>query len=145
MRFWLWGAAAAVVLAVVGGVLVLGNRDMADEPVALVGTWRPVSITGFVVDEERRASNRSEPVITFRGDLTAQVSDGCNVGQIRYRTEAGGGFSGDTSGPWTDIGCENVPNTDVLAKAVRVDVRGDDLTFYGPAGDELGRYARMSG
>jgi hypothetical protein len=90
------------------------------------------------------------PLISFSADGSWSGSDGCNGWEGTYAV--GSVVRADkplvaatfhaTAGLQTLIGCNNVPNRDVVTKATRVAVVNRTLAFYAKNGSELGRYLR---
>ncbi|MBM7776392.1 heat shock protein HslJ [Actinokineospora baliensis] len=139
-------AAVVVAVALVGGVIAL--RDTAGTtsstaaggapmPAAgVTGTWEPLFVVG-----DSQALRPKPPLIHFGPDGRWTASDGCNDSQGRYTT-GGPSFTATPEGGTTYIACDNVPNQAVLTKATTFTLRGDQLTFYDAAGQELGTYRR---
>ncbi|GAA3037606.1 META domain-containing protein [Actinokineospora globicatena] len=147
-------AAGVAVLGLAGGAVYVaenGPPDMtatavgaAQRPgaaIGVVGSWEPVSVTGF---SGSLLTPRSQaPWITLTGDGRWSASDGCNTTSGRYKA-GGDQFAATTEGPSTLIGCANVPNAHVLTHAATYAVRGEELIFYGTDGAELGTYRRVA-
>ncbi|MFI7586565.1 META domain-containing protein [Spongisporangium articulatum] len=110
----------------------------------IVGTWRPLGITGWAKPPTADDMGFAEAVISFRADGTWLGSDGCNGLGGKYRLESTGTFSMPGPVSSTLIGCVNVPNLDVLLKATHVVVVGKALVFQAADGAVLGVYARTS-
>ncbi|GLZ38626.1 META domain-containing protein [Actinokineospora sp. NBRC 105648] len=144
-------AAAVVVLAIGGGIAVTRTVEPMETSAAgaaaprsagtLVGTWRPIEVAAMgLVDDN--AMRRNPPNIEFTADGQWTASDGCNTSAGRY--EQSPTFSARTTRPTTLIGCDNVPNEDVLVRATGYDLIGDRLVFHGEGGEVLGTYQRVN-
>nr|WP_239063304.1 META domain-containing protein [Streptomyces sp. SID13031] len=104
----------------------------------VVGSWRPVRLSGFTTLKTARPD---DPIITFNADGTWIGSDGCNGLSGTYSIGQRGEFTSKSNGQ-REAGCENVPHTAVLAAAKRITSTKTDLTFYAGDGREVARYAR---
>jgi hypothetical protein len=82
-----------------------------------------------------------EPYVELKADRTWTGSDGCNTGGGRW-TGGSGGTLLATSGPVTEIGCDNHPAMGWLYEARRAAIDGDQLVLLDAAAKELGRLAR---
>ncbi|MEO6086312.1 MAG: hypothetical protein ABIQ18_24685 [Umezawaea sp.] len=110
----------------------------------LVGGWVPESLTGLLTGAADHGIDRNDLLIKFGADGNGRITDGCFWQQIVYRVDSNGGFSSEL-GPRTFPHCTDVAIDQVVGAAVRIEVRGEQLTFYDKAGAELGRYARSAG
>jgi heat shock protein HslJ len=158
-RTWLISGAAAAAVAVVAAVSfsLAGPSQSSPQPAAgnpassgsnaqapaataqtVVGTWRPVRLSGFATLKTARPD---DPTITFKADGTWIGSDGCNGINGTYSIGQRGEFS-SKSGSQRMVGCDNVPHTAVLAAAKRIASDKTGLTFYAGDGREVARYAR---
>lgn len=108
--------------------------------VRIVGTWRPVWIAGFA---DPIPPTPRPATVRFDADGRWVGSDGCNGLGGSYRVDPSGAFSGRLEGMHTQIGCNNVPNEDVLPRATRVEVGDATLTFRSVDDRELARYVRV--
>lgn len=118
-----------------------GEASTTPPDVAIVGSWRPVSIAGYVPPAGDPNAYVAAP-ITFDGQHRLHGTDGCNRFDLTYRVTRDGSFS-VSEGAMTAIGCANVPNDQVTARARRVVVDGGVLTFFDGTGQLLGRYQRI--
>ncbi|WP_166665296.1 META domain-containing protein [Kribbella caucasensis] len=159
-RTWLASGLAAATMAAVG-VTIAVTTPAGNEPAgvstsstsastqtqaeALLGSWRPVDIVGFdnskLPPSGPPAADRA-PNIGFTSDGRWHGSDGCNGIGGTYRAGDDGSISAD-AGPQHLIGCDNVPNSIVLQRAVRFAIDGRSLTFSAADGQRLGTYERV--
>ena len=109
-----------------------------DPAVAIIGTWRPIEITGYQVPSAYPEALRTA-TITFGSDHHLRGSDGCNRFDVLYRVARDDSLSVD-QGPMTAIGCANVPNDRVTADAARITFEDGRLTFLDQGGAVLGTY-----
>lgn len=140
---------AAAALAV-SGVAVVGvavaNDDKpppgvdptATSPAALIGSWRPTYVRSFTKLDK---IGRDAPTITFGDDGQWHGSDGCNG--IGGTYDAGPGKLHAEAGPQTAIGCDNVPNGEVLVGSAHFRVSGTVLTLYDGNWVKLANYSRL--
>ena len=121
----------------------VGRPDVGPGPLptALVGTWRPLRITGYRVPAAYPDALAQAPV-TFGSSGSWRASDGCTMTTGTYTLDSGGRIS-VTSGPTTAIGCAGVPNAVVLSQAATVQVTGDRLTLRSAPGGVLATYQRV--
>jgi heat shock protein HslJ len=112
-----------------------------DLPSAVVGTWRPVEITGYRVPADYPDAFRTA-TITFTSDHRLRGSDGCNRFDVSYHVSRDGSIRVG-QGAMTLIGCANVPNDQVTGRAARVAFEDGLLTFVDQDGDVLGSYGRV--
>jgi heat shock protein HslJ len=110
--------------------------------IAVIGSWRPVSIPGYT-PPARFPDAFADAPITFDSRHRLWGTDGCNGFDVSYRVARDGSISVG-EGASTSIGCANVPNDRVTAKARRLVVDGDALTLFDGDGRVLGRYQRIS-
>jgi heat shock protein HslJ len=104
------------------------------------GRWIPVETVG-----SDRWDDRLRPHARFDVDGTWHGSDGCNG--------LGGRWSMDTqTGEWlastlgqTEIGCDNVDVSGMVAPPRAVGIDGDELVFYASDGAETGRFVADQG
>lgn len=110
----------------------------------LVGRWTPVSLTGVDLGAADHRTDKNVGPIEFGADGTGKTSNDCNSPQIAYWVDSGGEF---TVAYYTDslTNCLSGRNHRVVEQAVRIEIRGELLTFYDVAGAELGRYVRSAG
>jgi heat shock protein HslJ len=132
---------AVVFLLLLGAVLV-AFRQLTIDPVskqasALLGTWRPTSITGFPLDE----APADRATITFNADGHWTGSDGCNALGGKFKATATK-ISTYDPGPQTAIGCNNVPNANVLEQAAHWKATSTTLTLYNESSAALATYTR---
>jgi heat shock protein HslJ len=158
-RTWLISGAAAAAVAVIAAVSfslasqshstpqpAAGNPASAGSNVqapaataqTVVGTWRPVRLSGFAT---LKAARPDDPTITFKADGSWVGSDGCNGLEGTYTIGQRGEFT-SKSGAQRMVGCDNVPHTAVLAATKRITIDKTGLTFYAGDGREVARYAR---
>jgi heat shock protein HslJ len=158
-RTWVISGAAAAAVAVVAAVSfsLAGPHQSTPQPAAgnpastgsnaqapaataqtVVGTWRPVRLSGFTT---LKAARPDDPTITFKPDGTWVGSDGCNGLNGTYSIGQRGEFS-SKSGSQRMVGCDNVPHTAVLAASKRITSEKTGLIFYAGDGREVARYAR---
>lgn len=151
-------AAAVVVLAVVGFSLRSSGPAVTPAPAAsrptqaspttsttsaptmqtLSGSWRPVKLDGFASLKSARAD---DPILTFSPDGTWSGSDGCNGISGTFTLGQRGEFTSRSNGQRL-AGCDNVPNTAVLAAARRVSSDQTTLRFFAGDGRQVATYAR---
>jgi heat shock protein HslJ len=151
-------AAAVVVLAVVGFSLRSNGPAVPPDPAAgrsaqatpttgttsaptmrvLSGSWRPVRLDGFV---SLKAARPEDPILTFSPDGTWSGSDGCNGISGTFTLGQRGEFTSRSNGQRL-AGCDNVPNTAVLAAAKRVSADQTTLRFFAADGRQVATYAR---
>jgi heat shock protein HslJ len=143
---------AATALAVLGIVATIGlaasdDRDpppagvdpVATDPADLIGTWRPT----FIKDFAKIDSTRPHPAtVTFGDDGEWHGSDGCNG--IGGTYDADPGDISVRSGAQTLIGCDNVPNAEVLGESAHFRVSGEVLSLYDANWHRLASYSRTS-
>jgi heat shock protein HslJ len=156
-RLWLATGVGVVSVGVVGVAIAITtpgeeNGTVVSTPspsvsatalgAALIGTWRPVDIAGFDPSKLSLSHSRNAAV-TFRGDGRWRGTDGCNGIGGTYSASNDGTITADDSGATTDIGCDNVPNRAVLARAARFTIDGRSLTFYAADGSRLAIYEGM--
>lgn len=128
-------------------VLALGACSGSEHPSAhrpavptLRGTWQPRDIAGY-------SGPLTRPVWPMPPNLTFvrtawSGSDGCNVLAGGFGVGRRGRFQAKAQGQH-QVGCNNVPNVEVLTHAVRVRiVHRNMLVFFDARGAVLGRYAR---
>jgi len=111
-------------------------------PIPIVGTWRPVSITGYHGPLADPPLLRA-PFLRFddRGEWTG--SDSCDILSGLYRVGSDGSFQLVELGP--KAGCEpNRPSFGLPATAVRVELSNGRLTFFARDGAELAQYERAN-
>jgi heat shock protein HslJ len=140
-------ARRGVVLVVVAVVIValgaVAFRLLTIDPVskqasALLGTWRPTSITGF---PDLASAPTDRATISFTADGHWRGSDGCNAIGGKFKATASRISTYDL-GPQTAIGCNNVPNVTVLEQAARWQATSTTLTLYSKSSTPLATYAR---
>jgi heat shock protein HslJ len=150
-RLLVIAAAALAVLGVVATIGVAASDDrepppagvdpMATDPADLIGTWRPTFIKDFAMVDSTR--HRYHPAtVTFGDDGEWHGSDGCNG--IGGTYDADPGDISVESGPQTVIGCDNVPNANVLGESAHFRVSDKVLTLYDANWDRLASYSRTS-
>jgi heat shock protein HslJ len=157
-RTWLISGAAAAAVAVIAAVsfTLASQSHSTPQPAAgpasvgsnvqapaataqtVVGTWRPVRLSGFAT---LKAARPDDPTITFKADGSWVGSDGCNGLEGTYTIGQRGEFT-SKSGAQRMVGCDNVPHTAVLAATKRITIDKTGLTFYAGDGREVARYAR---
>jgi heat shock protein HslJ len=157
-RTWVVSGVAAAAVAVIAAVSfsLHGSSQPTPQPAAsppsavttsqapaataqtVVGSWRPVRLSGFTT---LKAARPDDPTITFNADGTWVGSDGCNGLSGTYSIGQRGEFT-SKSGPQRMVGCDNVPHTAVLAASKRITSDKASLTFYAADGREVARYAR---
>jgi heat shock protein HslJ len=148
-RTWVIAAAALAVPGVVAtiGVAASDNHEpppagvdpVATDPSDLIGTWRPTFIKGFTKLDSTRPDAAT---VTFGDDGAWHGSDGCNGVGGTYDADAGD--ISVKSGEQTAIGCDNVPNIDVLGESAHFRVSGKVLILYDANWDRLASYSRTS-
>jgi heat shock protein HslJ len=151
-------AAAVAVLAVVGFSLQSGGPAVTPHPAAsrptqpipttgtttaptmqgLSGSWRPVKLDGFV---SLKAARPEDPILIFSPDGTWSGSDGCNSISGTFTVGQRGEFTSTANGQRL-VGCDNVPNTAVLAAAKRISSDRNTLRFFAGDGRQVATYAR---
>ena len=141
------GAAVALLLGAGAGCASSGGRhgpsvDPAGLLVAVVGTWRPVEIAGYVPPPQYPDALRGA-TITFDTHHRLQGTDGCNRFSVGYILAPDGSIQVG-QGAMTAIGCANVPNDVVTSTARRVSIDNDQLVFLDADGSVLGRYERVT-
>jgi heat shock protein HslJ len=135
-----------VLMVVAVAILAIGAvtfRHLTIDPVskqaaALLGTWRPTSITGF---PNLASAPTDSATIIFTADGHWRGSDGCNAIGGRFKATATKISTYDL-GPQTAIGCNNVPNVCVLEHAARWQATSTTLTLYSKSSAPLATYAR---
>ncbi|MFC0627879.1 META domain-containing protein [Kribbella deserti] len=162
-RTWAAAGAAAVAVASVAAVgIVLQRGSEAPAPFAgpppaavqsvtpggtptapasandVTGSWRPLRIAGF---NGMRKPRPDQPFLAFSPDGTWRGSDGCNGIHGTYKIGPNGEFS-STTGPQTLIGCDYVPNADVIAATRKVVGDRATLRLLGADGREVATYVR---
>lgn len=157
-RTWIasGSAAAAVAVIAVVGFSLNGSSPSTPEPAAnpaapvstasataataqsVTGSWRATKMDGFTTLKTARPE---DPIVTFNADGTWTGSDGCNGLSGTYSIGQRGEFTAKV-GPQRLAGCSNVPHTQVLLEAKRIDSDKTTLQFYAADGREVARYAR---
>lgn len=127
----------ALVLAGCGAEDGSSVTTRADPRQSIEGTWYPLAIAGYTVDSLGVATY-PKAYLDFK-DGRWRGNDGCNGQSGTYQLSEDGAFD-MTAGASTQMGCANVPHTNVMDRATRVEVDGDLLIFS--AQDEIARYSR---
>jgi hypothetical protein len=154
--------AAAVAAVAAIGLVITVSGIRTDAPVAgstpgltaaLIGTWRPVKITGYNGQLPRSgpatAGTAAKADISFTADGRWTGSDGCNGLGGTYKATDHGSITTESSGLTTAMGCANVPNLDVLENVARFtiepirDSMGRSLRLYAADGHLLATYQRV--
>jgi heat shock protein HslJ len=148
-RLLVIAAAALAVLGVVATIGVAASDDrepppagvdpVATDPADLIGTWRPIFIKDFAKVDSTRPDLAT---VTFGDDGEWHGSDGCNG--IGGTYDADPGDISVQSGVQTLIGCDNVPNANVLGASTHFRVSDKVLTLYDANWDQLASYSRTS-
>jgi heat shock protein HslJ len=130
----------AVAILAIGAVTfrLLTIDPVSKQAAALLGTWRPTSITGF---PNLASAPTDRATIIFTADGDWRGSDGCNAIGGKFKATATKISTYDL-GPQTAIGCNNVPNVTVLEEAVRWQATSTTLTLYGESSTPLATYTR---
>ena len=153
------GMSALVVLALAGGIAwtrldTTNGRGIRPAPsatttttlptvaaTALIGEWRPVSITGYEGPLTKPPLGRA-PRLSFDGRGRWSGSDGCNDMGGTYRLGSGGAFAFAVHQS-TAVGCiRSTPTPASLEAADRVEIRNGRLRFLGRDGRPLAHYVR---
>jgi META domain len=109
-------------------------------PVAIIGTWRPVSIAGYhgpLTDPPLAAA----PILRFDGGGGWTGNDSCNNFGGSYQLKHDGTFHLIEQGS-TKVGCRRkTPGPPI--SAVRADISQGRLTFFGRDGRQVAEYQRV--
>jgi heat shock protein HslJ len=130
----------AVAILAIGAVTfrLLTIDPVSKQAAALLGTWRPTSITGF---PNLASAPTDRATIIFTADGDWRGSDGCNAIGGKFKATATKISTYDL-GPQTAIGCNNVPNVTVLEQAAGWQATSTTLTLYSKSSAPLATYAR---
>jgi heat shock protein HslJ len=115
----------------------------------LIGTWRPLVLFGHAVRHGGKIGNRR---LTVRFHSNSRLGwtgyDGCNWTTGPFHVGGSGAFSAKAIVS-TAVGCiplrrEWTDNVTAITRADRVAVSDGMLTVYGPGGQRIGIYERMT-
>lgn len=104
------------------------------------GRWIPVTTVG---SDYWPTAKRPHAAFDDVGRWSG--SDGCNGLGGRWSMEPTSGQWLASTGGQTEIGCNNVDVSTMIATAQNVGLDGDELVFYGSGGSETGRFVSEDG
>lgn len=130
-----------------GGVVSTSPTPSVSQPLpdALIGTWKPVAITG--ADPAILTPERAQRALwTFQVDHSSYVSgDGCSTSNMVIAGTYLAENDGTISGPNGPVKLPTICNSGApQVAAARFAIDGKTLSFYGPNGEQIAAYEKTA-